>query len=128
MMTPRNSTHQRTRKPFSAFDIYHNSIFWVVFVSILPTVVLLFISYFQAITSAKADLDNIVKIATGETNQLLEDAEVTLRRSNLDLQAADNQTAVNLLRRKIGQFKFEVQHLLKTGGKGKSRDQDLMAL
>jgi sensor c-di-GMP phosphodiesterase-like protein len=116
-MTPRNVTHRRTRRPLGAFDIYHNSIFWVVFVSILPTIILLVISYFQAIASAKADLDNIVKIATGETNQLLEDAEVTLRRSNLDLQTADNQTAVNFLRRKIyNDFRFREAGIINKKG------------
>lgn len=116
-MTPRNVTHRRTRRPLSAFDIYHNSIFWVVFVSILPTVILLFISYFQAISSAKTDLDNIVKIATDETNQLLEDAEVMLRRSNLDLQSADNQTAVNLLRREIyNDFRFREAGIINKKG------------
>ncbi|MCG9892985.1 MAG: EAL domain-containing protein [Thermosynechococcaceae cyanobacterium MS004] len=66
---------------------------------------------------AKADLDNIIKIATSETNQLLEDAEVTLRRSNLDLQTADNQTAVNLLRRKIyNDFRFREAGIINKQG------------
>lgn len=116
-MTPHNAIHQRTRRLLNAFDINHSSVFWVVFVSTLPTVILLFISYFQAIALAKADLDNIIKIATSETNQLLEDAEVTLRRSNLDLQTADNQTAVNLLRRKIyNDFRFREAGIINKQG------------
>jgi sensor c-di-GMP phosphodiesterase-like protein len=116
-MTPHNVTHRKTRRPLSVLDIYNNPIFWVVFVSILPTVILLIISYFQAITSAKADVDNVVKIVTGETNQLLEDAEVTLRRSNLDLQTADNQTAVNLLRRQIyNDFRFREAGIINKKG------------
>ncbi|WP_425216338.1 EAL domain-containing protein [Tumidithrix helvetica] len=73
----------------------------------MPTVVLLVISYFQSIANAKTNLEGIIKVATQKTDLLLDNAEVMMRRSNIDLQNADSQTAINILQRQIyNDFRF----------------------
>ena len=64
----------------------------VVTASVLPTLVLLIISYFQTISSARANLQDIINAAAVKTENLLAAADSTLRRNNIDLQNADKET------------------------------------
>ncbi|WP_404791089.1 EAL domain-containing protein [Altericista sp. CCNU0014] len=116
-MTHRNLAQNKPQKRHHVFAIYRKPIFLIIFISVLPTVILLIISYFQETAAAKADLEGMVGIATAETNALLEDAEARLRRSNIDLQAADNQTAANILKRQIyNDFRFREAGLINPEG------------
>jgi sensor c-di-GMP phosphodiesterase-like protein len=86
---------------------HHTPIFLVILVSILPIAILLVVSYFQAIAYAKNNLKGIIKTATIEVDQLLDDADNILHRSKVDLQNADPQTAVKILQRQIyNDFRF----------------------
>jgi hypothetical protein len=49
---------------YRVLDVYHHPILLVIIVSLLPTTVLLIISYFQSIAYAKANLEGIIKTAT----------------------------------------------------------------
>ncbi len=84
-----------------------NLVFLVVIVSVLPTVVLLVISYFHSVASARANLEGIIKRAALKTDQLIEDGDAILHRGKIDLQDADAQTTVKILQRQIyNDFRF----------------------
>ena len=106
-MNHRNFTFSKHRKLHRVLDPDRNPILLVLVGSVLPTVILLVISYFQAIASAKENLEGIIKTATIKTDQLLADADAILHRSKIDLQDADTQTAVKILQRQIyNDFRF----------------------
>ncbi|PZV15287.1 MAG: hypothetical protein DCF20_10915 [Pseudanabaena sp.] len=116
-MPRRISTHRKYPIGHRSLGIFRNPTLWVIVVSILPTIVLLVISYFQAIAYTKANLEGIIKVATQKTNLLLENAEDMMRRSNLDLQNADTQTAINILQRQIyNDFRFREFGIVNTEG------------
>lgn len=111
------SSEQKSQKQPHLFGLYPHSILIVIIVSILPTIVLLAISYFQAVALAKANLESIVKTATSKTDRLLEDADEILRRANIDLQEADRQTAVRVLQRQIyNDFRFREAGIINSEG------------
>jgi len=86
---------------------HQTPIFLVVLVSTLPIAILLVVSYFQAIAYAKNNLEGLIKTASIETKELLEDADSILHRSKVDLQNADPQTTVKILQRQIyNDFRF----------------------
>jgi hypothetical protein len=93
-MTDRNFTNRNHRQGSLRRELYRNPILLVIVISVLPTIVLLDISYFQAISYAKANLERIITKATIKTDRLLKDADVILHRSKIDLQNADTQTSV----------------------------------
>jgi sensor c-di-GMP phosphodiesterase-like protein len=116
-MNPPNFTYNKHRRQHSKLDPYHSPILLVIVGSVLPTVVLLVISYFQAIASAKTNLEGIIKTAAIKTDQLLADADAILHRSKIDLQDADTQTAVKILQRQIyNDFRFREAGIINPEG------------
>lgn len=97
--------------------IYRKPMLLVIVVSVLPTIVLLIVSYLQAIAYAKGNLEGIIKLATIKTDRLLEDADAILHRSKVDLQNADTQTSVKILQRQIyNDFRFREAGIINTKG------------
>lgn len=116
-MFNRDFTQNQYQRQRHIFDLFSNQVLLVIAVSALPTVVLLIISYFQSLSFAKANLEGIIKIATAETNRLLDDANTILRRNATDLQNADEQTAVKILRRQIyNDFRFREAGIINADG------------
>lgn len=82
-------------------EVFRLQVLLVITASVIPTAVLLIVSYFQTIASAKANLQDIINSAALKTENLLAAAESILRRNNIDLQDADAETAAKVLRRQV---------------------------
>jgi len=106
-MIHRDVTSGRSRRQRRVVDLYRNPILLIILGSLLPTIVLLTISYFQSIFYEKENLATLIHTATSETNKLLDDADETLHRLKVDLRQADQKTTVSLLQRQIyNDFRF----------------------
>ncbi|MBW4465197.1 MAG: EAL domain-containing protein [Pegethrix bostrychoides GSE-TBD4-15B] len=83
----------------------------------LPTILLLTISYFQSIADARASLATLVNTATSEADKLLRDADQILHRLKVDLDQADQKTAASLLQRQIySDFRFREAGIFNSKG------------
>lgn len=110
------SNRRRRRQRFTPI-LDRSLIPLIVIFSILPTIVLLVISYFHSIASARTNLEAIIKRATVQTDQLLEDGDTILHRSKVDLQDADAQTTVKFLQRQIyNDFRFREAGIINPEG------------
>ena len=117
LMTRRGNTGNNVRRQRRTLTLYGNPILLIIVASLLPTVILLVIAYFQAIAFAKANLEGIIGTATSRTNQLLEDADQRLHRIDADLKTADNQTKVNILQRLVyNDFQFREAGIVSKDG------------
>lgn len=113
----RNLTENPQQRRFPVLNLYRNSVLLAIIASLLPTLVLLVISYLQSMTYARETLEGVVNRATIKTNQLLKDADAILHRSKIDLQDADAQTASKILQRQIyNDFRFREANLLNPEG------------
>jgi sensor c-di-GMP phosphodiesterase-like protein len=116
-MAPRNSTHHNLQGRSRSLELQHNTVLFIIIASLLPTIILLIIAYFQTITRARADLEGVINAATVKTDRLLADADTALRRSKLDLQNADTKTAVKILQRQIyNDFRFREAGIVNADG------------
>ena len=116
-MTHRDLSDLGNRRRLKFLSLYRNRIVLILVISLLPTIVLLVISYFQAIAYAKANLEMIIDTATSETNRLLEDADRLLHRIKVDIEPTERQTAVNTLQRLIyTDFRFREAGIFNADG------------
>lgn len=112
-----NSIQIKLHRQNRVTNLYQHSIFLVIFTGLLPTIVLLILSYFQSIAHAEENLKGIINRATLKTNQLLEDAATILNRSNIDLQNADIPTTIKILQRQIyNDFRFREAGIINPQG------------
>jgi sensor c-di-GMP phosphodiesterase-like protein len=117
-MTHHNSpgNHPQRRRRFIPL-LDGNLIPLIVIFSVLPTIVLLVLSYFNSVASARTNLEGIIKRAALKTDQLLEDGDAILHRSKVDLQNADAQTTVKILQRQIyNDFRFREAGVVNPAG------------
>lgn len=112
-----NSSDARNRRRHRPPDLYRSPILLIIISNVLPVIVLVVISYFQAISNARSNLETIVNTATVETDRLLADADDILHHIKVDLKHTDDQTTVSLLQRQIySDFRFREAGIFNANG------------
>jgi sensor c-di-GMP phosphodiesterase-like protein len=116
-MTHQDIARGRNRGRRRVADLYRNPILLIILGSLLPTIVLLTLSYSRAISYTKENLARLINIATSETDKLLKDADEILHRVSVDVKQADQKTTVSLLQRQIyNDFRFREAGIFNSQG------------
>ncbi len=98
-------------------EILKAQVLLVIAASVVPTIAMLTVSYFQAIGGAKTNLQDIINSATVKTENLISVTDQTLRRNNKDLQDADTETAARILRRQVyNDYRFRETGIINKDG------------